>query len=268
VLKAPLSPLMSIDNLVAAVKRLEAQRPLTGKHEETIWGRDVLLLALLISNPLRTRNLRELTYRSNGTGHLRKTAQGEWRIVIHRQDFLNPWEGRNYNMRVDRSVWPYIERYLTGYRPVLVGYRQELVFASSSTPERAWWGLNERMKALTRRNLRCPGVGPHAIRHNVASSIIEKTGDIRLAAAILHDSPAAMKKHYSRLLMKFESCRAPRAERGRAESMAGGAAATGNNRPTAAGHCPDRISPKLPFIGCGTLRAEWVHTFVFLLQSR
>jgi hypothetical protein len=25
-------------------------------------------------------------------------------------------------------------------------------------------------------------------------------------------------------------------------------------RPTAAGHCPDRISPKLPFIGCGTLR--------------
>jgi hypothetical protein len=196
---------MSIDDLVAALKRLEAQRPLAGKHEEAIWGRDLLLLALMISNPLRTRNLRELTYRPDGTGHLRKTAQGEWRIVIHGHEFMNPSKGRNYDMRVDRSVWPYIQRYLTCYRPVLVGYRPELVFASSSTPDRAWWGLNERMKALTRRNLNCAGVGPHAIRHIVASSIIEKTGNFRLAAAILHDSPAAMKKHYSRLLTKFDS---------------------------------------------------------------
>jgi hypothetical protein len=205
VLKAPRSPLMSIDNLVAAVKRLEAQRPLTGKHEEAIWGRDLLLLALMISNPLRTRNLRELTYRPDGTGHLRKTAQGEWRIVIHQHEFMNPWEGRSYDMRVDRSVWPYIERYLTSYRPVLKGHRPELVFASSSTPDRAWLGLNERLKTITRRNLRCPGVGPHTIRHIVASSIIEKTGNFRLAAAILHDSPAAMKKHYSRLLAKWDS---------------------------------------------------------------
>ncbi len=205
VLKAPLSPLMSIDKLVAAVKRLEAQGPLTGKHEEAIWGRDLLLLSLMISNPLRARNLRELTYRPDGTGHLRRTAQGEWRIVIHRQEFMNPWEGRNYNMRVDRSVWPYIERYLTCYRPVLGGCRPELVFASSRSPDRPWWGLNERMKAITRRNLRCPGVGPHDIRHLVVSSIIEKTGNFRLAAAILHDSPAAMKKRYSHLLTKFDS---------------------------------------------------------------
>jgi hypothetical protein len=148
VLEAPLSPLISIDNLVAAVKRLEAQRPLPGKHEEAIWGRDLLLLALMISNPLRARNLRGLTYRTDGTGHLRKTAQGEWRIVIHQHEFANPWEGRNYDMRVDRSVWPCIERYLTCYRPVLVGYRLELVFASSSRPDRAWWGLNERMNLL------------------------------------------------------------------------------------------------------------------------
>jgi hypothetical protein len=91
VLKAPLSPLMSIDNLVAAVKMLEAQRPLAGNHDEAVWGRDLLLLALIISNPLRARNLRELTYRPDGTGHLRKTAQGEWRIVIHRHEFMNPW---------------------------------------------------------------------------------------------------------------------------------------------------------------------------------
>jgi hypothetical protein len=66
-------------------------------------------------------------------------------------------------------------------------------------------GLERADEPLTRRNLRCPGVGPHAIRHIVAFSIIEKTGNFRLAAAILHDSPAAMKKHYSRLLAKWDS---------------------------------------------------------------
>src|ERR1700733_13190223 len=205
VLKAPLPPLISIDNLVAGVKRLEAQRPLTGSHEEAIWGRDLLLLALMISNPLRTRNLRELTYRPGGTGHLRRTAQGEWRIFISGQEFMNPWEGRNYDMRVDRSVWPYIERYLTAYRPVLGGCRPDLVFASSSTSDGAWWGLSERMKYLTRLDLNCAGVGPHAMRHIVASSIIEKTGNFRLAAAILHCSPANLEEHYSHLLTKFDS---------------------------------------------------------------
>jgi hypothetical protein len=205
VLKVPLPPPMSIDNLVAGVKRLEEQRPLTGGQEEAIWGRDLLLLALMISNPLRTRNLRELTYRPGGTGHLRRTVQGEWRIVIRRQEFMNPWEGRNYDMRVDRSVWPYIERYLTSYRHMLGGRRPELVFASSNTPDRVWLGLSQRMKALTHRNLRCPGVAPQDIRHIVASSIIEKTGNFRLAAAILHCSPAILEEHYSHLLTKFDS---------------------------------------------------------------
>jgi hypothetical protein len=149
VLKAPLPPPISIDNLVAGVKRLEAQRPLAGGHEEAIWGRDLLLLALMISNPLRASNMRELTYRPDGTGHLHKTAQGEWRIFIHRHEFMNPWEGRNYDMRVERSVWPYIERYLTSYRHVLDGCRPELVFASSNAPDRMWWGLSQRMRALT-----------------------------------------------------------------------------------------------------------------------
>jgi hypothetical protein len=205
VLKAPPSPLMSLDSLVAAVKRFEAQRPLTDDHEEAIWGRDLLLLALMISNPLRARNLRELTYRPDGTGHLRRTAQGEWRIFIHRQEFMNPWERRSYDMRVDRSVWPYVERYVTSYRHMLGECRPELVFASSNAPDRAWWGLSQRMKALTGRNLRCPGVAPQDIRHIVASSIIEKTGNFRLAAAVLHCSPAVLKKHYSHLLAKFDS---------------------------------------------------------------
>jgi hypothetical protein len=52
---ASLSPPMSLDNLVAAAKKLETRSPLTGGREEAIWGRDLLLIALTISNPLRLR---------------------------------------------------------------------------------------------------------------------------------------------------------------------------------------------------------------------
>lgn len=195
---------MPLDNFVTAVRRCETCRPSTGGEWEAVWARDLLLLALTMSNPLRVRNLRELTYRADSTGQLRKTRAGEWRIFIGRTDFKNvkgAAKHKDYDQAIDPSVWPYIERYLADYRAVLGGSRPELVFVSSENPNVEWKGLARRYAYLTRRYVPgCPGVGPHAIRHIVATSIIIKTGDFMLAADTLHDKPATVEKHYAHLL--------------------------------------------------------------------
>jgi hypothetical protein len=81
------------------------------------------------------------------------------------------------------------------------GSRPELVFVSSENPNVEWDGLDRRYAILTKRYVPgCPGVGPHAIRHIVATSIIIKTGDFLLAADTLHDKPATVEKHYAHLL--------------------------------------------------------------------
>lgn len=195
---------MPLDNFVTAVRRCESCRPSTGGEWEAVWARDLLLLALTMSNPLRVRNLRELTYRPDNTGQLRKNRAGEWRIFIARPNFKNvkgAAKDKDYDQAVDPSVWPYIERYLADYRAVIGGSRPELVFVSSENPNVEWEGLDRRYAILTKRYVPgCPGVGPHAIRHIVATSIIIKTGDFLLAADTLHDKPATVEKHYAHLL--------------------------------------------------------------------
>jgi hypothetical protein len=203
-LLASLDMEMPLDNFVTAVRRCESCRPSTGGEWEAVWARDLLLLALTMSNPLRVRNLRELTYRPDNTGQLRKNRAGEWRIFITRPNFKNvkgAAKDKDYDQAVDPSVWPYIERYLADYRAVLGGSRPELVFVSSVNPNVEWEGLDRRYFILTKRYVPgCPGVGPHSIRHIVATSIIIKTGDFLLAADTLHDKPATVQKHYALLL--------------------------------------------------------------------
>jgi integrase len=48
--------------------------------------------------------------------------------------------------------------------------------------------------------MRCPGVGPHTIRHLIATAIIKKTGEFNTAALVLHDREETVRKHYAHLL--------------------------------------------------------------------
>ena len=137
--------------------------------------------------------------------------QGDTKVTVDGKEIPGSGEERkitvttakdkDYDQAVHSSVWPYIERYLADYRAVLGGSRPEFVFVSSVNPNIEWEGLDRRYFILTQRYVPgCPGVGPHAIRHIVATSIIIKTGDFLLAADTLHDKPATVEKHYSHLL--------------------------------------------------------------------
>jgi hypothetical protein len=210
--KDPLEVVLSmdipLDAFVTAANRLKSRRPANGGKREAIWGRDLLLLLLSMSNPLRLRNFQELTYWPDDTGQLRK-VKGQWRIRIERQHFKNihgAAKDKDYDQAVNEDVVPYLERYLNNYRDVLGHSPGGLVFLSSTRPSEEWASMSERYDTLTSLYVPgCPGVGEHAVRHVVGTSILLASAaeggarDWDLAAATLHDTVATVRAHYSHI---------------------------------------------------------------------
>src|SRR3546814_14444778 len=63
-----------------------------------------------------------MTYRPDGTGNLYRTSTGEWRLRFLASDFKNEKGAANtdYDVAVEPSVWPWIQRYLSEARPYAV----------------------------------------------------------------------------------------------------------------------------------------------------
>lgn len=59
--------------------------------------------------------------------------------------------------------------------------------------------MSKRLSVLTRKYLwKSAGIGSHAFRHVVATSILKaEGGDIKTAALVLNDAEATVEKHYS-----------------------------------------------------------------------
>lgn len=202
-IKLALSLANPLDAVADAVIRMDADRPSTGGIDEAVWARDRLLVKLLASNPLRDKNVRMLTYRADGSGHLRK-KDGVWRIAIPKKEFKNfkgAAKDRDYDMPVRHEVWPDIERYLRDYRPMLVSGDTPYVFVSTERGNMPWYRLGRQFETLTRKYLAgCPGVGPHAMRHIVATSILkQRPNDWAAAAWALHDREDTVRRHYAHL---------------------------------------------------------------------
>jgi integrase len=204
---APIKGILDLPNpleaVADAVRRMDAQRPTTGGIAEAVWARDRLLVKLLASNPLRKQNLQLLTYRADGTGHLRKDAEG-WRVCIDKSEFKNAAgaaKDRVYQMLVRPEVWPDIERYLTVYRPMLADAGNPHVFIGTDSRSGPWKSLGRQFASITKRYFdRCPGVGPQSMRHIVATSILKaRPNDWATAAWALHDLEETVRKNYAHL---------------------------------------------------------------------
>lgn len=201
---------MPLDPFVEACKRMSNRRR-TGGIREAIDARDLLLLSLLMSNPLRVETMRRLTYRDDNTGSLYRDAKG-WRIKLPKDEFKNihgAAKKSDYDQAVDPSVWPHIEEYLRLRHRF--GSTTDLLFVSSRRPNCVWETMDNAVFRITQVWVEgCPGVGPHGLRHIVATSVLLKTeGNILLAAKLLHDEPSTVEANYVHILSQF-------ADRGRA----------------------------------------------------
>lgn len=204
---APIQSILALQNplegVVDAIKRMEANRPSTGGTREALWARDRLLVKLLASNPIRLTNLQLLTYHEDGTGHLRK-EDGVWRIYIPKGEMKNhrgAAKDRDYQMPVRQEVWADIERYIAVYRPLLAHPDSRFFFVSGDSRPGAWASLARQFAVITRRYfLGCPGVGPQAMRHIVATTILKaRPNDWLTAAWALHDKEETVRMNYIHL---------------------------------------------------------------------
>lgn len=208
----PIAPVLQLENPMLALldmqTRLRVARPTTGTKTEAVWGRDVLLIGLLLCTPLRAGNLRHLTYRPDNSGNLRRTPDGRWELHIPGEHFKNRHGAASdgeYAIELDRCIHRDIEAYLEVFRPMLLGdpNATNLLFVSSkkATSLEPWQSLNRHVEALTAKYLMmCPGVGPHAIRHIIATAIVKTSGQYSTAALVLHDREETIRKNYSHLV--------------------------------------------------------------------
>jgi len=198
------NPMESVSDMV---QRMKANRPSTGGVTEAIWARDLLLIKLLASNPLRAKNLKLLTYKADNSGQLRQARDGSWRIFIPPECFKNQAgaaKDHPYDMPVDEAVWGDIERYLKQSRPLLPNAIETdyvLLSADGEAATNGWETLNRRVFALTQQYLlHCPGVGPQAFRHINATAILKMLpGAWEVAAQVLHDREDTVREHYAHL---------------------------------------------------------------------
>ena len=205
-----------LDAIMHALNKAEADRPTTGGAHEVTWARNIALIALESSNPIRLRNLVDLTYYPDNTGQLRQNANGQWRLVMKKGTFKNlkgAAKEHDYDQLVDPAIGHLITRYIRTYRPLVGGSRPELVFVSTDNPNREFDGLDRVVRVWTKKYIGgCPGIGPHSFRHIVATHIIKTTlGNYFLAAQALHDHPVTVQKCYALFLPSY-------ADSGRIES--------------------------------------------------
>lgn len=190
------------------VQRMRAARPIGAPMLEALWARDLALVKILISNPLRKSNISHLTWKADNTGELYQRADKSWWIRIPKIKFKN----RNgaagdsvYDVRIQESAWRDIERYIFMARPKLLKYPTDLVFLTkilrTTNEHRPFTDVSKVIYKITVKYLpKSGGFRTHAFRHIVATSILKTEGGThKIAAKVLNDRVATVEKHYDGL---------------------------------------------------------------------
>jgi integrase/recombinase XerD len=161
--------------------------------------RDGLIIALLAARPIRRRNLASIEIGQ----HLVRRGDGYWIC------FPDTKTGAVYERRLPLALVPYVEGYLTRYRPVLVQYarpRKRRLFheagdrlwisnVGSAMSEGAIYGRVTKLTAVRFGHK----INLHLFRDVVATSIaVEQSAHVQITPSLLgHATLATSEKHYN-----------------------------------------------------------------------
>lgn len=196
-----------LDAIADMIQRMRSDRPVGRLRREALWGRDIVLIRILVCNPLRMRNVAHLTWRADNTGNVYQRPDKSWWIRIPKSKFKNARGAAGqmvYDSPVHPTAWRDIERYVNVLRPRLIHQATDLFIVAGGTgnkPHKPWRDLSKRVFVLTARYLpNCIGFSAHAFRHLVATAILKSDGgDFKTAALVLNDRIATVEKHYAAL---------------------------------------------------------------------
>lgn len=212
-----------LKRLVEFVHTLQNSAPPPAHHRDYVaWIRDVTLCRLLMSNPLRISQYAAMTFKEDGSGNLVRIGPGQYRMHFDAADFKNEKGAAkdDYDVAVDETVSPWIDRYLVEARPHMADAEATSRFFLTAVrgPRRKnpafleERGLREehgaRAESLYRRLMQltatyipdCKGFGPHAYRHIIATDHLRRhPGDYLTVATLLHDMLETVLKNYGHL---------------------------------------------------------------------
>jgi integrase len=163
------------------------------------WAGVSLILRFLVRRPLRQRNIREMTVQRN----LYQDHEGLWRIRFSGQELkVDRRDGgvNRYKCVFPPDLVPWLEEYLTIWRPRLATAGEEHVFLNSKGHPFTANRLTGAVAASTMRFARV-GVTPHIIRDVFATEYLKQhPGDAAGVAKRLGNTIAVVYRHYAHLL--------------------------------------------------------------------
>ena len=192
----------ALDPIFKAIKRLDIQSAgmPSGGIAQARLKRDALLLAFLVSNPLRILNFKVMTWLPDNSGNLYKDGSKSWRLRFDATDIKTD---KPYNVKIASWLVNRLEAYIEEYRNTLLQSRNSnCLFISSKASEAVKWeSLTGHIQRLTKKLVpESPGFGAHAFRHLVATDwLTQNPNDFLTVAALLNDRIETVIKHYSHL---------------------------------------------------------------------
>lgn len=196
--ESPLQPVMAA---VGSIEQLAAHaRP--GSLSQARHKRDALLLAFVISNPLRLRTLQSLTWSADNSGSVYRTPGG-WRVRLSRSMLKNGASkaGTRYDVAIAAWVGDMIDEYVEEHRGTLLGDSESTYFFVNNREGKPWAQMSVHAHGLTRRHVRgTHGFSLHAFRHLVATDLLKRNPNaVITAATLLNDSLETVMRSYAHL---------------------------------------------------------------------
>lgn len=206
-LESPLQPLLrAISDLDMA-----AAAAAPGSILQASLKRDALLLSVIVANPLRARTLTIAKYISDEfsgnagelSTNLYQTEAGGWRLCFQKGDFKNDGSrNEDYDAPLPKRLNDRITDYLLEYRPVLIKNNPESpwLFPSGKSGDKLG-NIAQIIKRIAKRYIpEVSRLGPHALRHIVASDFLSRNpGQYTVVAELLHDNLETVLRNYSHL---------------------------------------------------------------------
>jgi len=203
--------------LLRAIRELENDPPPQVQRKNyAVWIRDVLLLKMLARHPLRAHHYSIMTFRGAMPNLYRSGAL--WELHYGLEDFKNEKSSAaaEYRVTLDSSLGPWLARYLSEARPLLIGADEcDYVFLPSAvgnlgvvkhgedeySPSIGAWspcGISTRVKTLTKRYMADgTSFGSQAFLHITATDHLKRhPHEFVLVAKILNDSLATVLREY------------------------------------------------------------------------
>ena len=211
-------PLQIVMSMVAKLERMAP--PVSNFVARAIWFRDILLLKMLASNPLRVSHFAIMRYSADNLGNLYRKADGAWGLRFCAADFKNEKHAaqEDYDADIPKSIWPDIERYIAQGRPLLADADSAFAFLRATcgvktmsdgelgneNGRKGMWkseNISHRIGTLTAM-LRpgYPAFRSHAFRYIVATDFLKRNpGAYVHVAHLLHDKLSTVMEVYGHL---------------------------------------------------------------------